>query len=170
MQASVGDGHYWVTRTFRVTVTDGTPALSHTADQSMPQSQDKLTVTLNATDPDQDPLAFSGRVIDPDIPALAYALDQQLQLTFTGSYNTGFQGYDEKWLQGADAQYCLLPNGELRRWKDYNYTYGSYGLVATLPTIYYADPSLLWNAQPVDAGALSLLPKAYDLDQRLNLS
>jgi PKD repeat protein len=170
VQATVSDGRLSATRTFRVTVTDVTPVLTHTVDQTMPAAQDTLSVTLSATDADQDPLAIAGRVIDPDLPVLAYALDQQIQFTYTGTYHTGYQWYDEKWLQGANAQYLILPNGELRRWQDYNYTYGSYGLVATLTPSYYADPSLLWNARPVDATALTLMPKALDLDQRLGLS
>src|SRR5262249_24889112 len=76
-------------------------------------------------------------------------LDQSLGLSFMGSYYTNFQGHNEKWLQGADAQYFLLPNGELRRWHDMQYSYGPAGLVATLGANFYANPELLWNPASV---------------------
>ena len=78
----------------------------------------------------------------------AYQLDQQFGLTFPGSYYTNFQGHNEKWLNGSDAQYFVLPNGEVRRWRDTVYSYGPAGLVATLDSTFYADPSRLWNAKP----------------------
>src|SRR5207248_1207305 len=68
-----------------------------------------------------------------------------------GSYSTNFQGHQEKWLNGTGSQYFILPNGELRRWRDINYSYGTAGLVATLDPSDYADPSLLWNAKPAPA-------------------
>ena len=110
----------------------------------MPATQDRLTLTLTASDADGDPLTYSARLQNQTGWAQAYALDQQLGLSYMGSYYTNFQGHNEKWLQGTDAQYFLLPNGELRRWRDVNYSYGSAGLVATLDSSVYTDPGLLW--------------------------
>src|SRR5262249_6258098 len=90
-------------------------------------------------------------------------LDQRLGLSYMGSYSTSFQGRQEKWMQGTDAQYCILPNGELRRWRNSVYTYGRQGLVATLDASFYVTPSKLWNAKlpvtvSVSGNQLTLTP------------
>src|SRR5262249_20967148 len=120
------------------------PVLAPIANQTMKVSDDKITVALSASDPDNKPLTFSAQLASPWTQA--WQLRQQLGLTYMGAYYTTFQGHNEKWLQGADAQYFLLPNGELRRWHDAPYSYGPAGLIATLDPRFYADPSLLWNA------------------------
>src|SRR5262249_54458031 len=89
------------------------------------------------------------------LTGLAYQLDQQLGLSSSGDYSTNFQGHQEKWLQGGDAQYFVLPNGELRRWRDAAYSYGAAGLVAKLDATYYADPSKLWDARAIATLAVS---------------
>ena len=168
VEASVSDGQASASRVFTVIVTNSTPVLGAIADQSMPTTQDTLTLTLTGTDADSDPLTFSGRYADAAVPALAYQLDQQLGLSYMGSYYTDFQGNAEKWLQGAKGQYFILPNGELRLWWNQLYSYGAQGLVAKLNPNYYADPSLLWSARSVPA--IGLPVKAYNLDQQLGLS
>src|SRR5207253_2814379 len=116
------------------------------SDQSMPPTQDKLTLTLSASDTDNDAIGFSARVADPDAQLLARQLDQQFGLSYMGSYYTNFQGNAEKWLQGNDAQYFILPNGEFRYWQNATYSYGPSGLIWTFDPSFYADPSKLWNA------------------------
>src|SRR5207245_6810228 len=104
-----------------------------------------LTVDLPATDADGNALSYAARFSGP--AQRAFDLDQQLGLSYMGSYYTNLQGHGERWLQGTAAQYFLLPNGELRRWRDAAYSFGSAGLVATLDAGYYANPSKLWDAK-----------------------
>src|SRR5207253_190212 len=54
-----------------------------------------------------------------------------------------------------DGQYLLLPNGELRRWRNAAFSYGPAALVATLDASYYAEPSKLWDPKPLPAASIS---------------
>src|SRR5262249_19896851 len=119
---------------------DRPPVLSPIADQSMPTTQDILTVSLNATDPDNDPLSFSAQTLSQ-----AYYLDQQLGLVSGGLfYNWG--GAQDKWFQGGGgAWYYMLPDGRFYHWSGTGLT-GA--LVATLDVAYYNDPARLYNAVP----------------------
>ena len=75
-----------------------------------------------------------------------------------GSYFTNVWGQNEKWLSSASgAWYFILPNGELHRWAgSLAASMQAANLVATLSPSCYADPSLLWNAQPARAVAVSV--------------
>ncbi len=55
----------------------------------------------------------------------------------------------EKWMMSSNGQsYCILANGELRRWAGNTPdTLLPANLIATLPTYFHTDPSLLCNAQ-----------------------
>src|SRR5439155_13433576 len=64
VEVSVSDGQASATRVFTVTVTNSTPVLGALADQTMPTTQDTLTLTLTGTDADSDPLTYSGRYAD----------------------------------------------------------------------------------------------------------
>ena len=57
---------------------------------------------------------------------------------------------NEKWLLGTGQQwYFILPNGELRKWAGtMTASMTAANLVTGLDPSYYANPSLLWNAQP----------------------
>src|SRR5262245_33615300 len=130
----------------QATQTNSGPALAPIADQTMATGKNTLAITLSASDADGKPLTFSARTVSAT--NTAYQLKQQLGLSYAGSEYQNAWGLNEKWLLGAgDTWYLILPNGELRRWTgDYNQTMGAAGLAATLPTAYYADPSLLYNA------------------------
>ncbi|MBI3409979.1 MAG: S8 family serine peptidase [Planctomycetes bacterium] len=132
----------------KVTVTNASPVLSPIANQTATAAK-ALVITLNATDPNGDNITFSGRVIGGGGSAVAYNLDQSLGLRYAGSYFTNQYGANEKWMVGASNWYCILPNGEFRRWAgSMSATLQSAALLATLDQSFYADPSLLWNAQP----------------------
>jgi hypothetical protein len=148
---TTSDGIASTTGTFTVTVTGGSttnsaPTLAAIANQTMTTTQGSLRVALSASDPNGNPLTFSARTTGGT--SLAYQLDQQLGLSYAGSYYLNNWGLNEKWLLGTNnVWYLILPNGELRRWSgDYTGTLSPSGLVATLPAAFYADPSLLWNA------------------------
>ncbi|MEJ7680211.1 MAG: hypothetical protein WKG06_20620 [Segetibacter sp.] len=65
------------TKTFTVTVTQAVanrlPVLDPIADRTVPATQDLLSVSLSASDPDGDPVGFTATA-----QSLAYVLDQQL--------------------------------------------------------------------------------------------
>src|SRR5262249_9427504 len=132
-----------------VTPINVAPLLPALSDQVLLRGQDQIVLSLQGTDANGDALSYSARVVGQNVLTQAGQLDQSLGLSFMGSYYTNFQGHNEKWLQGADAQYFLLPNGELRRWHDMQSSYGPAGLVATLGANFYANPELLWNPASV---------------------
>ncbi len=116
-----------------------------------------LNLTLNGSDPAGLPLTYSASVAG-GAASQAYQLDQQLGLKYMGTYDTNAWGQNEKWLTSASGTwYCILPNGQLRRWAgSMAATLQAANLVATLNASYYADPSLLWNAQPALTLAVSV--------------
>src|SRR5262249_55975245 len=93
-----------------------------------------------------DPLTYYAQVAGQTSVALNYRLDQQLGLTSNGYYYTNFLGRGEKWLQGNDAQYFLLSDGELRHWTNAVTSFAPAGLVANVDPHVYDDPTLLWQA------------------------
>jgi hypothetical protein len=108
-----------------------------------------ISVALNATDADGDPLTFSARVLS-STAAQAYQLKQQLGLLYSGSYYYNAHGYAEKWIASSSGTwYFILPSGDLYRWTGVKpLTIQAGNLIAWLGTGFYADPRLLWNAQP----------------------
>jgi subtilisin family serine protease len=80
----------------------------------------------------------------------AYQLRQQLGLTYAGSYYLNSWAQNEEWLQGSGTSwYFILPTGNLYRWAGtMTDSLKPANQLASLSPSYYADPSLLWNAQP----------------------
>ncbi|MBI2809143.1 MAG: S8 family serine peptidase [Planctomycetes bacterium] len=130
------------------TPTNSAPVLQDIAAQNVAPGG-TLTLTLNATDANGDAITFSARVLGGS-SSQAYQLQQQLGLTFAGDYFQNSWGENEKWMTSTSGTwYCILPNGEVRRWEgSMATTMSPANLVATLDASFYADPSLLWNAQP----------------------
>jgi subtilisin family serine protease len=129
---------------------DTGPILQPISDQQLAPGS-SVTLTLNGTDPDGDPVTFSASVLNPNqSQSQAYQLKQQLGLIYMGTYFTNVWGQNEKWMRSTSgAWYCILPNGQLRRWAgSMPATLQPNNLIATLDPRFYADPSLLWNAQP----------------------
>ena len=151
---SVSAGSATASQSFTVAVTQRAPVFSAIQNQSMAHSQKTLTVNLTVSNPDNDPLVLSARVLAPS--QQAYNLSQTLGLTYSGSYWLNYFGQQEKWLLGtpiasssANQWYCILPDGELRRAGTSAADMLAAGaLVATFDSSFYQDPSLLWNAQP----------------------
>jgi hypothetical protein len=121
------------------------PTLAPIADRSLQVGQ-TVQAPLVASDPENQPLTFTYKQIY--LPALAYQIDQQYGLTSSGNYYTNLQGANEKWLIGNNQQwYCLMPNGELRRWAGtMTDTLAPANLMATFNAAYYNDPTKIWHA------------------------
>jgi hypothetical protein len=110
--------------------------------QTIPSSQQSLTVTLSASDPDGHPITFSATG-----QSLAYVLDQQLGLTFTGNYWQNWGGRNEKWMIDATSQwYFILPNGQLYRWDGSSSATGT--LIGTPGASHWTNPATLHDAIP----------------------
>jgi fibronectin type 3 domain-containing protein/regulation of enolase protein 1 (concanavalin A-like superfamily) len=129
-------------KTFNVIVTASTnqpPVLQAIPNQTVPSSQQVISVPLVASDPDGDPLTFSWTA-----QSLAYVLTQQTgPLTYFSIYDNVF-GAGEKWLQAADSQwYFILANGEFYRWNGSGSATGT--LLGNVGSSYYADANRLVN-------------------------
>ncbi len=133
-------------QSFQVSVPSPPLALEPIGNQTMVASQGTLAVPLQATGGAGAGLTYGAQVIAPDpLAEEAYYLDQQLGLRFMGSYYQNFRGAQERYLLGnQQSWYFILPDGELHR---YTGSIASSPLVADLSPAYYADPSLLYNAQ-----------------------
>jgi subtilisin family serine protease len=145
---TASDGIASASRSFTVNVNNRPPVLGAIANQTMVHSQRALTVNLAASDPDNDPLTLSARVVPPS--PQAYNLRQALGLSYTGNYWTNWYGLQEKWLRGATSGtwYCLLPSGELRlAGNSASSMLAAGSLIASLDSSFHQDPSLLWSAQ-----------------------
>lgn len=116
-----------------------------------------VVVTLNATDANGDAITYSARVTG-SMSQTAYQLDQQLGLTFTGSYSQNAYGQGEKWIRGnGNKWYCILPNGEFRVFNGtIAATLQPANLLAKFDARYFADPSMIWNAKAGNAAVPTL--------------
>ena len=136
------------------------PVLDPIADRSVPASQDVITVSLSASDPDGDALTFTATA-----QSLAYVLDQQLGLTFTGDFYENYGGRQERWLLGDGGQwYFLVPDGRLFAWDGVlNQATGT--LVGNVGASYWEDPSLLYDAQPNPRAAVTVSGGTLTIDR-----
>lgn len=145
LTVTASDGRASTSQSFTVSVTNRAPVLGAIANQTMVHALKAKVISLVATDADNDPLTFTAQALAPSDQA--YKLQQSLGLSYTGNYWTNYYGQQERWLQGGDGWYCLLPNGELRRAGNSAFDMlASASLVATLDSSFYQNPSLLWNA------------------------
>jgi hypothetical protein len=127
-------------KNFNVFVTPATgraPALSPIADQTIPPTQQVLSVALSATG--TAPLTYTATA-----QSLAYVVTQ---MTGTLTYNSTFDnwgGRNEKWLLGASGQwYFILPDGTLYQWDGSSQATGT--SLGNVGLSYYTNPTLLTN-------------------------
>jgi len=156
IRVTASDGKASSQQVFTLNVTNGKPVLQTIPTQTIAPGKSR-TISLTATDSDNDALTYSVRIVSA-LAAQAYQLKQQLNLGYAGSYYQNIWGQNEKWLTGPNgAFYFVLPNGELRRWAgSVAASLQPSNLLAKLTTAVYDDPSLLWNAQPAVAGTPTL--------------
>ncbi len=120
------------------------PVLSDPGQQVLPTTQDSLEIVLEATDADSgDTLTFSAAARSGE-----YYLDQTLGLSFTGDLFLNYGGLEEKWLLGGDETtwYYLTPDGAFYEWHGGGVLNRTW--LAQLDPATYADPALLYDAQP----------------------
>ncbi len=156
VQVSASDLPAVSTETFTVTVTNAAPTLAAISTKTMAAGQATLTFALTAADADQDALTFSAVAETPS--AALYQLEQQYGFhEYNGSYYQNLWGQNEKWVVGSNnIWYMLLPTGQLYRWaQSVAATEQPANLIASLGSTVYAQPELLWNAQPATPPALT---------------
>jgi subtilisin family serine protease len=156
IRATASDGRASDTKSFTVTVTNAGPSVSEISVQTMAAGQTSLNVTIPATDPDNDVLAFQAVAQTPN--AMVYQLDQTHAFQpASANYYVNLRGFNEKWLIGRNnTWYCLLPDGRLYRWyRSMPETLQPANLIATLTPSFWTEPRLLWDAQPATTPALS---------------
>ena len=157
VDVTASDGITRVVGAFAVNVTNAAPVLSLT-DQTMPATQDKLVLTLPATDADGDAVTYTASVTMP--ATQAYDLKQRLSLSSYAPQYDNCIGRGEKWfLNSSSNWFYMLADGKV-------YQYVSNTLQGQVDTSYYANPAQLITVQPVVQGdvAVSVLGNQVTLD------
>ena len=157
VDVTASDGILQTADSFAVAVTNTAPVLALT-DQAMPATQDKLTLTLPATDADGDVVTYTASVKMP--AAQAYDLKTRLGLTSYASQFNNCSGRGDKWfLDSSNNWFYMLADGKV-----YRYSGGT--LEGQVDTAYYANPQQLITVQPtVEANiAVSVLGNQVVLD------
>jgi hypothetical protein len=165
---TASDGTLTDTKTFLVTFTDANAPTLAPITTPPPFSHTTTPPTIALTGGDADGaadianLVYSAKVYQ-DTPAyLAFTLQQTYGLFSPGNnYYFNYRGQNEKYLQGSGNQwYYLLPTGALYQWGLPSSTL----LTTRLPTAFWSNPDLLWNAQaPADAAQAYATQQAYGL-------
>ncbi|MBI1830769.1 MAG: hypothetical protein HYR84_04880, partial [Planctomycetes bacterium] len=148
MSVSVSDGVASDTKSFNLTLTNTGPTLAAIGPQTLAKGATSLTITLPASDADNDALTYQAAAQLPN--AAAYQLNQQY--TFqpaNAAYYFNLMGAGEKWLVGKNnIWYALLPTGNLYRWNlSMAQTLTPGNLVASLDPMFHVEPRLLWDAK-----------------------
>jgi hypothetical protein len=171
---SVSDGLLSATQTVLVTSTDTTPVITVAqGNTAIPQGGSQTftagsfpqTDTVTTSNVDGGTLTASASVSSYDLP---FTLEQQYQFKGLSYYSVGAAAY----VLTADADnsygnpyYLLSSSGALYPYDgsgSYAHTFANVTPLATLGANYYADPTLLLNAQPaVDYTALYNLMQQY---------
>jgi hypothetical protein len=136
---TASDGLAQMQNAFAVSVTNTAPVLA-LADQTVPHTQDTLTLVLPATDADGDAVTYSAAVRTGD--AAAYELRQRLGLASYAAQYDNCSGRGEKWFQDSrGGWYYLMPDGGV-------YRLGSGALEGRVSADFCANPQSLLQAEP----------------------
>ncbi|MHC4878247.1 MAG: hypothetical protein ACYTGL_17480, partial [Planctomycetota bacterium] len=116
-------------------------------DQVMSRADDLLEFEL-PTELNGQPVEYYVDVIEN----VAAALNGDHGLyVFDDNFALNWGGQNEKWLQGDDNYFYLLPGGDVFEWGG---SFETGTLLASLTGSYYTDPALLADAVPVDVMAM----------------
>ncbi|MCB0323093.1 MAG: S8 family serine peptidase [Bdellovibrionales bacterium] len=142
LRIAVSDGIATDTEIIQVTVANRPPTLSPIADRAIARAN-ALQVTLSGSDPDGDTLSYSATAMT--VHHIAYELDSELQLYFTGNSYFNFLGGNETYVRSAanTKWYFITPAGGLYEQRS---TLAASVKVAQLDANFYANPSALYNA------------------------
>ena len=158
VQVTASDGTSFNRQTFGVRAVGGAaPVVPDAGPQVLGAGEQKLTLSLGATDPDGDALTYTAQAAGSE----AYFLATELVLR-AGTRAINWGGEKERWfLSQAGDWHFLKPSGDFHRWDGTNRA-ASGPQLATLDPAYFYYPDLLTRPQQQDL--------AYILDQRLGLT
>lgn len=135
--------------TFHVSVVNHQPVLDAISNQAMVVGSGPLVLDLSASDADGDPLTFDVRITG-SLSAEIMAAHNLYEIVGLDDYAINWGGQNEKWLQGDNGWYFLLPDGSLNEW---NGSFETSPELAAFSTEIYDDPQLLLNATMPDVSA-----------------
>ena len=148
VELGASDGVIRTKSTVAIDVNNQAPKFAELSNIIIPGGIDSRSVTLDATDPDGDPLTFTAKLLTP--AQVAYEINQ-IHHFFVGSLNYNYNklGNGEKYLKGrrtndtSDKDYVIFPNGRMYLWTG---TFSTSTYIGTVPSDYYIDPGKLVNA------------------------
>ncbi|WP_166826580.1 hypothetical protein [Thalassoroseus pseudoceratinae] len=108
-----------------------------------------LNIELTATDADGDSLSFA---VELETPLTVQIMSEHhlYEDVSLDNFALNWGGQDEKWVQGDEGWYFLLPDGTLNVWGG---SFESSTVLATLSELDYEDPHRLLNATEFDLAA-----------------
>ncbi|MFT4556854.1 MAG: hypothetical protein ACI92S_002208 [Planctomycetaceae bacterium] len=127
------------TQTFGVSVTNAAPVIGNIADQSLIVGSDQLVIDLAATDDDGDSLEYEVRIAG-SLAGQIMAEHDLREAAGVDDYALNWGGQNEKWLQGNNGWYFILPNGTLNDWTG---SFENSTQLAAFSTDVYDDPQIL---------------------------
>jgi subtilisin-like proprotein convertase family protein len=142
------DGFLQRTKTLTVTFTNSAPSVQAVSSQSVTHLAGTLSVPMQVTDAESDPIAYTGTSLD----ALAYRLDSRYDFFFTGNSYQNNNGLNEKWFRSLtqSAWFYITPNGNV-------YRGGAANPFAQLDATYWVTPAKLLDASQKSVSFVEVL-------------
>ena len=135
--------------TFSVNVVNSAPQLASVDNQTMLVGGEQLIIDLAAIDADGDLLVYEVRV-EGSLAAGIMAEHNLYEIAGRDDYALNWGGQNEKWLQGDEGWYFLLPDGTLNLW---NGSFESSTQLADFSIDVYDDPQILLSGTAPDVSA-----------------
>lgn len=129
--------------------TNRPPELTAIADQSLVLGEGPLILDLEASDPDADALSFDVQIVGGTMADLV-AQHGLHEMSWRDDFALNWGGENEKWLQGEEGWYFLLPDGTLNHWDG---SFAASEQLATLTIAEYDNPHRLLSATNPDLDA-----------------
>lgn len=133
-------------QSFNVNVTNSAPVISEIGDQSVLVGFEQLVVDLSAIDADGDSLTYEVTVSGA-LASEIMAEHSLYEIDGVTDYAINWGSQSEKWLQGNNGWYFLLPDGSLNQWSG---SFENSAQLASFSTDVYDDPQLLLNGEAPD--------------------
>ena len=132
--------------TFVVTVQNQAPQIAPIDDVIAVIGGGPVIIDLNATDADGDSLSYEVRV-EGSLAAQIMSEHNLYEIAGRDDYALNWGGQNEKWLQGDEGWYFLLPDGTLNQWGG---SFETSTQLVQFATVVYDDPQLLLQASVPD--------------------
>ena len=139
-------GNVTTSQTFRVDVTNSAPKLADIGSQSLTVGADQVIIDLSAIDADGDALNFDVRVTG-SLAGEIMAEHELREADGVNNYALNWGGQNEKWLQGSNGWYFILPDGTLNDWSG---SFEGSTQLAAFSTDVYDDPQILLTSSATD--------------------